>query len=67
LNKETLEGRRRPLPKSFDTSSKSPAYTQYRKNFRARAGKPAAGFFDLDFLNRTAAAMRDATSSLHAL
>jgi hypothetical protein len=26
LNKETLEGRQRPLPKSFDTSGKSPAY-----------------------------------------
>jgi hypothetical protein len=35
----------------FDTSGKSPAYLHHRKNFRARAGKPAAGFF-----NRTAAA-----------
>jgi hypothetical protein len=35
----------------FDTSGKSPAYLHHRKNCRARAGKPAAGFF-----NRTAAA-----------
>src|SRR5450759_3003223 len=34
----------------LDTSGKSPAYHHHRKNFRARAGKPAAGF-----LNRTAA------------
>ncbi len=33
---------------------------------KARAGKPAAGFFIWGFLNRTAAALRDATSS-HAL
>jgi hypothetical protein len=33
------------LPKKFDTSGKSPAYLHHRKNFRARAGKPAAGFF----------------------
>jgi hypothetical protein len=38
-------------PKKFDRSGKSPAYLHHRKNFRARAGKPAAGFF-----NRTAAA-----------
>jgi hypothetical protein len=27
----------------FDTSGKSPAYLHHRKNFRAGAGKPAAG------------------------
>jgi hypothetical protein len=30
----------------FDTSGKSPAYVQHRKKFYARAGKPAAGFFE---------------------
>jgi hypothetical protein len=31
------------LPKKFDTSGKSPAYVQHRKN-SARAGKLVAGF-----------------------
>jgi hypothetical protein len=33
------------LPKKFDTSGKSPVYLHHRKNFEARAGKSAAGFF----------------------
>jgi hypothetical protein len=33
-------------PKEFDTSGKSPAYLHHRKNFRARAGKLVAGFFN---------------------
>jgi hypothetical protein len=48
---------------TFDTSGKSPAYCHHRKNSRARAGKPAAGFFNPNFLNRTAAARHGATSS----
>jgi hypothetical protein len=47
-----------PLPHEFDTSGKSPAYLHHRKNFEARAGKPAAGF-----LNRTAAAFAALSSS----
>jgi hypothetical protein len=35
--------------KKFDTSGKSPAHIQHRKNWRARAGKPAAGFFNRTF------------------
>jgi hypothetical protein len=31
----------------FDTSGKSPAYLHHRKNSKARAGKSAAGFFNL--------------------
>jgi hypothetical protein len=34
------------LATGFDTSGKSPAYLHHRKNRKARAGKPAAGFFD---------------------
>lgn len=49
--------------KTFDTSGKSPAYLHHRKNSKARAGKPAAGFFNPYFLNRTAAARHGATSS----
>ena len=49
--------------KTFDTSGKSPAYLHHRKNSKARAGKPAAGFFNPNFLNRTAAARHGATSS----
>jgi hypothetical protein len=30
--------------KEIDTSGKSPAYVQHRKNSKARAGKPVAGF-----------------------
>jgi hypothetical protein len=48
---------------TFDTSGKSPAYLHHRKNSQARAGKPAAGFFNPRFLNRTAAARHGATSS----
>jgi hypothetical protein len=48
---------------TFDTSGKSPAYLHHRNNTKARAGKPAAGFFNLNFLNRTAAARHGATSS----
>jgi hypothetical protein len=32
--------------KRFDTSGKSPAYLHRRKIFKARAGKPVAGFFN---------------------
>jgi hypothetical protein len=32
----------------FDTSGKSPAYLHHRKNFRARARRLAAGFFESD-------------------
>jgi hypothetical protein len=47
LNKEALAGKATAAPeKSFDTSGKSPAYPHHRKNFRARAGKPAAGFLN---------------------
>jgi hypothetical protein len=42
----------------LDTSGKSPAYHHHRKNFKARAGKLAAGF-----LNRTAAAFFGACHS----
>jgi hypothetical protein len=45
---------------ALDTSGKSPAYLHHRKNFKARAGKPAAGFF-----NRTAAAFFRACHSSH--
>ena len=45
---------RRPLSKKFDTSGKSPAYLHHRKNFRARAGKPAAGFLIWILSNWTA-------------
>jgi hypothetical protein len=38
--------RRRTIWKKFDTSGKSPAYLHHRKNFGARAGKLAAGFFN---------------------
>ncbi|WP_154072590.1 hypothetical protein [Bradyrhizobium erythrophlei] len=38
--------RRRTIWKKFDSSGKSPAYLHHRKNFRARAGKLAAGFFN---------------------
>jgi hypothetical protein len=44
----------------LDTSGKSPAYHHHRKNFKARAGKLAAGF-----LNRTAAAFFGACHSSH--
>jgi hypothetical protein len=33
-----------PLLRRFDTSGKSPAYLHHRKNSKARAGRPAAGF-----------------------
>ncbi|CAN0479072.1 unnamed protein product, partial [Phaeothamnion confervicola] len=36
----------RQLFNTFDTSGKSPAYLHHRKNSKARAGKPAAGFFN---------------------
>jgi len=52
---------------TFDTSGKSPAYLHHRKNSKARAGKPAAGFFNPSFLNRTAAARHGATSSYASL
>jgi hypothetical protein len=32
---------------------KSPAYAHHRKNFKARAGKPVAGFLTLDALKRS--------------
>jgi hypothetical protein len=45
---QTEEAIRSPSnePKKFDTSGKSPAYLHHRKNFRARAGKLASGFFN---------------------
>jgi hypothetical protein len=44
LNKEPPAERTTVTFKKFDTSGKSPAYLHHRKNFRACAGKPAAGF-----------------------
>jgi hypothetical protein len=45
LNNEASAGKATAASeKSFDTSGKSPAYRHHRKNIRARAGKPAAGF-----------------------
>lgn len=53
--------------KTFDTSGKSPAYLHHRENSKARAGKPAAVFFNPSFLNRTAGARHGATSSQEPL
>jgi hypothetical protein len=53
LNKEPPAERTTATFKKFDTSGKSRAYLHHSKNFKARAGKPAAGFF-----NRTAIGLR---------
>jgi hypothetical protein len=37
------------------------------QGYQSPRRETGGGLFDLDFLNWTAAAMRDATSSLHAL
>lgn len=36
----------RPVTTGLDASGKSPATVQHRKNYRARAGNPAAGFLN---------------------
>jgi hypothetical protein len=50
---------------------KSPAYAHHRKNFKARAGKPVAGFLMLDalkrgFLNQSRLHFTDRSSSVHS-
>jgi hypothetical protein len=54
---------RRPSEKNLTRRANHRHIFIIARSSKARAGKPAAGFFNWHFLNRTAAALRDATSS----
>jgi hypothetical protein len=53
--------------KKFDASGKSPAYSHHRKNSKSPRRETGRGFFHSKFLNRTAAAHRDASLPVSAL